>query len=351
MFFLGDIAFPKGTPESISCTEKRFATSPVIANLEGAILPEDSSPQDDSLYNDRAVLSYLHKNNVRLVSLANNHITDIDCSPKRTVHALQEHGILSCGAGDSLEEASRPVLLKDPEGETVFLGFGWSPIGCRVASQRTPGVNPLSHDSVLDGVERAKQIFPGRRIVLLMHWNYELEIYPQPMHRQMAHEAIRHGASAVIGCHSHCVQGIEMHLGNPIVYGLGNWYVPEGFVFGRNLKFPDFALRQLAFEWVPSANRMNCHWYSYNRSIGSVEYEMSEALESSTRIRALTPFDSMTHGEYVRWFRKHRRKNILLPVYGDAGSHVTNRLKDAWVRGRHILMSIAAATNLKGGLR
>lgn len=351
MLFVGDIAVPRGSGKSLPLTVNYFGHSSVVGNLEGAILKGDTEPQGISLYNDEAVLRYLRENNFRLLSLANNHIVDIDSSPKATIRVLREYGILSCGAGDSLEEASRPVLLEDREGDVVFLGFGWGPIGCRIASSRRAGVNPLDLIPVLSGIRKAKDSFPGKPIVLLMHWNYELEIYPQPMHRQIAHMAIDEGVDAVVGCHSHCVQGVELYKACPIVYGLGNWFLPEGIVFGRNLKFPDFALRQLAFEWIPSTREMRCHWFVYSRTTKSIEFEMTESLQDSLTVARLTPFDGMDHQDYVKWFRKHRRKKILLPIYKDARSWCINTLKDLWVKGRHLLISGALAANWKRQLR
>ncbi len=351
MIFIGDIAFPKEANRALASKPICFDNDSVVANLEGAILQQGAKPKGTNLYNDRAVLPYLQEHNVRLVSLANNHITDVDGSPRSTIDTLLKNGILSCGAGDTLDEASKATLLRDSEGESVFIGFGWDVIGCRVASREGAGVNPLSQDSVLRGVEKAKRGFPGRRIILLMHWDYELEIYPQPMHRQIAHMAIDHGASAVIGCHSHCVQGIEVYSGSPIVYGLGNWFLPEGQVFGRNLRFPDFALRQLAFKWDASTGNMRCHWFRYDRKTGSVEFESSETLRDSACIAALTPFSGMSHDDYIKWFKKNRRKKILLPVYADSRSTLTNRIRNTWVKGRHALINILSAANLKGGLR
>jgi poly-gamma-glutamate synthesis protein (capsule biosynthesis protein) len=351
MVFVGDIAVPRETRASLPSTVSYFGISSVIANLEGAILDGAVEPQGTSLYNDQAVIEYLRENNFRLLSLANNHIVDIDDSPRVTIRLLHEHGILTCGAGDSLEEASRPVLLEEREEGVVFIGFGWETIGCRIASVDRAGVNPFALDSVIDGIKRAKESFPGKAIVLLMHWNYELEMYPQPMHRQIAHLAIDQGASAVVGCHSHCVQGIELYKGCPIVYGLGNWFLPEGTIFGRNLRFPDFALRQLAFEWIPSTREMKCHWFSYNRRTQSLDFEQSESLQDSRYVAMLTPFSGMDHQKYVKWFKLHRRKKLLLPIYKDCRSHRINRLKDLWVKGRHLLISMALAANWKAELR
>ena len=351
MIFVGDIAVPRGITSIATCSRPDWGQRSVIANLEGAILSDNESDTGTRLYNDKSVLSYLHAMNIRLVTLANNHVTDLHPSPRATIDLLSANNILACGAGESIEDASSPVLLQDIDGETVFIGFGWNVIGCRIASATTPGVNPLTPEAVINGIRLANKRYPQTRIVLLMHWNYELEMYPQPMHRQLAHRAIEYGASAVIGCHSHCVQGIEVYQGAPIVYGLGNWFLPEGTGFGRFIRFPDFALRQLAFDWNPCSGDMHCHWFSYNRYSHALEYDKSERACDSTAVRLLTPFVSMSHAEYVRWFRMNRRKRILLPVYRNIDHGTRNKLRDGWVRARQGLIGIGVALKIKRTLR
>jgi poly-gamma-glutamate synthesis protein (capsule biosynthesis protein) len=192
---------------------------------------------------------------------------------------------------------------------------------------------------------------PTIPLVLLMHWNYELEIYPQPLHRELAYAAIDAGAAGVIGCHSHCVQGIEVYRGAPIVYGLGNWFLPEGRVFGRDLRFPDFAHRQLAFAWKPGEQDMLCHWFRYDRNTSALEFEFSESMVGSEILKEMTPFRGMSGEDYVSWFGDHRRKRLLLPVYKGIHATFTNRLKDVWVACRHRLLLFIQFFGLKGKLR
>ena len=71
-------------------------------------------------------------------------------------------------------------------------------------------------------IENTRKNYPNAKIITLPHWNYELELYPQPMHRELARLMVDAGAEGVFGHHPHCVNGIEYYKDAPIVYSLGN---------------------------------------------------------------------------------------------------------------------------------
>ena len=86
------------------------------------------------------------------------------------------------------------------------------------------------------------------RIIVLPYWNYELEKYPMPAHGILAQKLIDLGVYAVVGHHPHCVQGIELYAGKPIVYSLGNWFIPQKGYMDKKLQFPEYAKMELGFE-------------------------------------------------------------------------------------------------------
>ena len=59
------------------------------------------------------------------------------------------------------------------------------------------------------------------------------------MQRSTGKEYLDAGADAVIGAHSHCLQGMEYYKGKPILYSLGNYWFNE--------KTLDTALAKLHF--------------------------------------------------------------------------------------------------------
>lgn len=351
MIFIGDIAAPRNLYPPPSTFGRAVANQIVVGNLEGAILRNASEAGGAVLYNDPAVIDYLKSINVKVVSLANNHVFDINQDIGFTIDRLSAEGISSCGAGPDVRSAAVPALVVEDGHERVFVAFGWQTIECQVARGSRPGVNALTTDNVLAQIRAARERYPFATLVALPHWNYELEAYPMPMHRELGFRAIDAGADAVIGCHPHCVQGIEVYQDKPIVYSLGNWFLAQGEYFGGKLTFPSFATLQLAFEWSPETQAMMCHWFEYGVSDHSLTHVGSEPLLESERVRALTPFAGMTASEYVRWFRVHRRKRKLLPVYANPDARLANAVRDSWVRGRHQLLETALRLGLKGGPR
>jgi poly-gamma-glutamate synthesis protein (capsule biosynthesis protein) len=269
MIFLGDVVYPKTVHPLLVGGEEIFKQT-AVANLEGAILPSvpgglQLRKNKINLYCTENLVEFLRSLNVRVVSLANNHITDVSSSPETTIKLLNEAGIGACGAGNNLQKAAEPVSLHEYGQEYMFLAFGWVPIQCIAATPSKPGVNPLFPKHLLESVEKARRNHPEARIILLVHWNYELEIYPQPAHRQLAFAAINKGADAVIGHHSHCVQGIEFYRGRPVVYGLGNWFLPQTEYFGRKLVYPELVNEQLALEWDGcQKGDIRLHWFDYD---------------------------------------------------------------------------------------
>ena len=346
MIFIGDVATPFSKSPSIP--SQPWGDPILIANLEGDIA--DHSPasfHDPVVFNSPAVTDYLQDLGVRAVSLANNHILDIHTSPLSTIQKLSEKGITAFGAGDNIGQARQPAILGTKEGQVVLLGFGWDVIECRAATSTRPGVNPLRAQEVLLQVKRVRSRFPDASLVLFMHWNYELELYPQPMHRQLAFRAIDAGADAVIGTHSHRVQGIEVYRGAPIAHGLGNWMFPQGEFFGGELTYPDCASVQLAFEWNPKDGNMLCHWFRYESQPHRITHIETQPVGESERVRRLTPFAGMNHDDYIAFFRRNRVKRKLLPVYSSCDEPIRNRLRDVWVGARGRLLRASMHLGLK----
>ena len=171
----------------------------------------------------------------------------------------------------------------------------------------------LKKDNVVECVKKTRLYYPEAKIVLLPHWDYALEIYPMPMHRELARLAIDAGVDAIFGHHPHCVQGIEFYKGKPIVYSLGNWFIPHGVYMGGQVKFPSYAHLELA-EW--NEDHLICHWFKFKPDEQQLCYIGSEDSLVSERIQALTPFSGMDAKTYCRWFHKNRKKRKCFQSIG-----------------------------------
>jgi hypothetical protein len=337
MIFIGDIAHPFAkAPSWVKCDWPWERSQLVVGNLEGAIIEanNEEASRIQGLYNHSSVCDMLYSMNIKVVSLANNHIMDVPGGLGDTLGCLDKSNFLYTGAGKTIAEAKRPACLQAQEREWVFLAYGWRTIRCRPAGKYKSGVNPLNPGDFLEDVRQKRKKSPEATIVALLHWNYELELYPQPAHRQLAMAAIDEGVDAVIGHHPHRVGGIEIYKDRPIVYSLGNWWMPHGVYFSKKLKFGDETLTQLAVEWAPN-KELICHWFKYSREDHSVTHTVSEKFDKSEKIRELTPFAGMGHKEYVRWFGLNRVKRLALPVYRDYRHVAVNYIKDQYVSARH----------------
>ena len=348
MIFLGDIALPRRIKPKITYLPDCFS-APAIANLEGAIVHNDSHyyTNETKLYNHESVIDFLIQLNVKVVSLGNNHITDIPEAFNNTKKLLRENGIGYCGAGHSIEEARKAAVLKEGGKTYAFLSFGWDIVKCKYVNKHKLGVNPLEKDNLIKSIKKTKNLYPNAKIIILPHWDYELELYPQPMHRELAKNAIDAGADAIFGHHTHCVQGIEFYKKKPIVYGLGNWFIPDGVYFKGKLKFPQISKDQIAIEW----NNLDliCHKFLYNSDNQEIKYIESYSIEESSYIKELTPFNGMNQKEYLQWFKKNRRKKKGLPVFSDNDSIYIYSAKKIWVQIRQKIIDILLKLAIKKG--
>lgn len=348
MIFLRDIAHPFDSAPAWVGQPFPWAAQPLVVNLEGPVVPVSANLQSQPVvYNHPSILNGLVAAGVAAAGLANNHIADVDSGIDATRLALRGVGISSFGAGLDAGEARSPAVLEDRGVKYILLGFGWVTVQCRPAGLASSGVNPFTPEGVLSSIAYWRRTEPDAAIVVIPHWNYELEAYPQPAHRQLAFSAIDAGAAAVIGHHSHRVAGMEIHKGHPVVYSLGNWWMPQGVYFNGRLSFPDETLEEVAFEWSAGEPAV-LHWFEYRRRSHELLHSGTEELAESDRIKSRTPYAGMSHDEYVVWFREHRVKRKALPVYADYRHAARNKTKDAYVRARHAGVQAVDRLGLRG---
>ncbi|MDD4772498.1 MAG: CapA family protein, partial [Eubacteriales bacterium] len=61
-------------------------------------------------------------------------------------------------------------------------------------------------------------------VIAYPHWGTENTHVLERAQTEQARQYIDAGADAVVGSHTHCLQGIEHYRGRPIVYSLGNFW-------------------------------------------------------------------------------------------------------------------------------
>lgn len=182
-------------------------------------------------------LKFLEKCNLEkfdYLSLANNHIMDFGVmGVEKNIRLLQSKNINHFGFGFN-ENFNTAEIKKD--------NFKILLIGCIGQGRWSKVNNNGSGPDELDMPNLKKFISTNKsnysHIIVFPHWGSELVDVPNPIDIIKAHELIDSGATAVIGTHSHIIQGVEKYKNCVIAYGLGSFiYSPkEEFGYIKNKK-------------------------------------------------------------------------------------------------------------------
>lgn len=346
MIFCGDIAQPYLNASSFSIP-KELCSKVWIGNLEGSLIKGTSNR---GVFNNLdAIASLCHKIKFSIFNICNNHLLDA-AEVNTTLSNLNDLGIGALGGGRSLDEATQSVLLHDMNGKCFrLIGFGWENIQCVPAGKKTQGVNPFARKNVLNCAKVA--LLKSEPVICFMHWNYELEKYPQPYDRQLAMDLIDMGVSAVIGCHAHRVQPIEFYKGRPIVYGLGNFIFKQGHYFDGKLRFPKFCEEEYAFELNGIEESFVLHRFHYDFEQNNLEFIKSEEISADKNFDGKAEFTGFTAKEYEAWFKIHRVQKKLLPVFMAHETNSSYFVKSTWIKIRGKIINLLTTTNIKSANR
>ena len=174
----------------------------------------------------------LKKLGVDLVLLANNHVFDYGTDALTdTLDTLTKAGIPEVGAGRNLEEAATPYYARI-NGRTIAYVAATkaeqyeSAIHTQAATDTQPGVLACYDPSrFLEEIRAADA--NSDFVVASVHWGLEYDEHYSDDQRALAEQMVAAGADAVIGSHTHCLQGINLIDGAPVFYSLGNFWFNE----------------------------------------------------------------------------------------------------------------------------
>jgi poly-gamma-glutamate capsule biosynthesis protein CapA/YwtB (metallophosphatase superfamily) len=162
------------------------------------------------------------KKHFSAVSLANNHSGDFGpAGLVEQLRILDEAGIPSFGAGRTLSDARRPLVLERGGFKVAVLGSNGFRALTTAATADRAGSAPLEEEQVLEDIRAART--RADAVVPFVHWGPENTPQPRPAQARLARKMVDAGAAAVIGCHPHVTQTVEVIRGVPIVYSLGNF--------------------------------------------------------------------------------------------------------------------------------
>lgn len=216
----------------IMCLNNEFTYSTGGAPMEGKAYTFRAKPER---------VEILHQLGVDAVTLANNHVYDYGRDALLdTFSVLEEADIPYFGAGRTLQDAMKPLYLK-VDGKTVALVAASRAEKNKMTPQaddENPGIlRCYDTELFLQVIKEAKD--NADFCIAFVHWGTEYSFDLEQVQLSTGKEYLDAGADAVIGAHSHCLQGMEYYDGKPIIYSLGNYWF--------NGKILDTMLVQLHF--------------------------------------------------------------------------------------------------------
>lgn len=194
----------KGSSYFLKKVKKVFSKDDVtIVNLEGPFT--NATSRANKTFTFKGPASYakiLKKGSVEVVNVANNHTFDYGKNGySDTLKTLKKNNIKYCRNGSIAYKTVKGVKI-------AFLGFN-----------KLEGITSSDVKKVIQKAKRQK----AKIIIVSFHWGIEKSYYPNSIQKSLAHDAIRNGATLVLGHHPHVLQGIERYKGRYIVYSLGNF--------------------------------------------------------------------------------------------------------------------------------
>lgn len=342
MYFLADFAsFKKNI--HIKGIDKK---SNILLNCEGYLV-EENHGVDNTVFNNVELYKNLSKEFNIILNLANNHTMDVPFGISQSLSLAKKHEIPTVGGGLNLDQACEAYILMESGVEISIISAGWDIIGCKPATQSLEGVAPLCSNRLINQVKEEKN--KGRKVVVYLHWDYELEIYPMPTHRTLAKRLIDNGADIILGCHSHCLQGFEKYKNKYIFYGLGNSAFDERYYFNGKLTFPEFCKVGLAVQWNPITEQVQISKTIYEDN--HITVDMFNYPEECMELKNLSSFSSLNDSDYVKFFKKYRRKKKILPIFYEDDNSLSYRLKKFFLTMRTFVIKQMFLFGLKGSSR
>ena len=355
MIIVGDIACPTATLSTqlanvFTANAAIFNQQLLVLNLEGLFGQEEMlHAKVPVLYNHYTVLNAFSSFATVAACLANNHTLDIPQHFDETIIGLQQKNIQYGGAAKSLTNAYTPIYTKDGKHDVIIFNECWDFL---LYHQKNPTsdvyVATIQFNKLVQRVKACKQLNTNAIIVVYVHWSIDFETLPYPMYRQFAQNLILAGAKIVAGCHAHCVQGGEAFNDGFIVYGLGNFFLPNNIFANGKLKSPAFAATQLALEYNIDTNTATCHWFNYafENNQHQVTCIASNQFNSCALLKKYTPYQAMDAKAYIAFFKKNRRKKILIPLFTTYNNTLQLSIQTNLLKTRAIVARLLARVRI-----
>lgn len=156
-----------------------------------------------------------------LVQVNNNHSLDAGGDPglEATLAELEDRGLLATGVDTH-------AVVTVAGDRVAFLSYTWGINQRDLTSGHDLHVVPFGHVGEpldLSGIEEDIASAGAEHVVLLLHWGFEYEYYPDAWFLRIARRLVAAGADLIVGQGPHVVQPPELcHVNRPeVVPGIG----------------------------------------------------------------------------------------------------------------------------------
>lgn len=194
-----------------------------IVNLESPVTENNSFITKDgpNLKNPLEVFNIVRFCGFDAVTLANNHLKDFGGDGVvDTLKQCKKHGIETVGAGTSLKEARKAMIIR---GDDLKLGIlNVCEHESSIATKNTPGAAPYDFSYLFEDIANLKDQVD--KIVVIIHGGKEHYQLPTPRMKREYHMILDFGADIIVNHHQHCYSGYEKYKEKLIFYGLGNFF-------------------------------------------------------------------------------------------------------------------------------
>jgi len=193
----------------------------VVSNLEGPITDnpsisagtEPGSEKNYSFTFDKSVAKTLFLQNIKLVSLANNHTLNFHTAGlKSTEKYLSEAGVEYFGSPEGNKS-----IIKEIDG--VKIAF--------IAYNEFYGDSDAEQAKTIEEIKKLKKEVD--LVIVFSHWGVEYSVIPVDSVKDLAHQFVDAGADLIIGSHPHIIEPLETYNGKRIYYSLGNFIFDQYF--------------------------------------------------------------------------------------------------------------------------
>jgi hypothetical protein len=245
-----------------------------LVNMETVLLEHNREPINASkrscrIDDPRRALAALRGLGVSSVSLGNNHSMDFGPDAlMSSVGSVREAGITVLGAGQTLQEAERPIKLRWGDASIyIFAGY-WFKRRYRdeysfYAAEDRPGVNCLEEgftSRFLAAVRSIRQSDSNAFVIAFPHWGASYRP-PSPRMRRLAMQMLSSGVDMIMGHGAHNLQACTRKDGKIIVFSLGNFLFNTWGNYKNLNAFPFSAIARVGVSRTSGRWTTSCKLY------------------------------------------------------------------------------------------